>query len=128
MLGLEHGQRTQRGEVGPALCRVSAQHAGVGVASDRLADRRPLRVQRRPVHTTSSRGVEVGKRPEKTVEGGPCPGPGQPGRTVVRGIAHQHLGQLSGAFVVCDAAQDVPAQKEQLDQEGPFGQHRRGVP
>ena len=60
------------------------------------------------------------------MEGGPCLGPGQPGRAVVRGIAYQHQGELSGAFVVCDAAQDMPAQDEQVDQAGLFG-HRWGA-
>ena len=60
------------------------------------------------------------------MEGGSRPGPGQPGRTVVRRIAYQHLGQLRGAFVVCDPAQDMPAQDEQVDQAGPFG-HRWGA-
>ena len=58
------------------------------------------------------------------MEGGSRPGLGQPGRAVVRRVAHQQLGQLRGAFVVCDAAQHIPAQNEQVDQEGLFG-HRR---
>ncbi len=176
MLGLEHGQRTQRGEVGPALRCGPAQHVGFGVAPYRLEDRRSLRLQRGSVRTASSRGVEVGKGLEKTVEGGPCPGlgepgrsivrrvahqllgplriqrglvrtapprgvevgeclgeameggsrpgPGEPGRAVVRRGAHQQLGQAHGLLIVGDAAQHVPAQNEQVDQEGLFG-HRR---
>ena len=79
-LSLEHGQRTQRREVGPALRCGPAQHAGFGVAPDRLEDRRPLRVQRGLARTASSRGVEVGKGLGEAVEGSSRPGPGQPGR------------------------------------------------
>ena len=91
---------------------------GLGVAPDRLEDRRPLRVQRGPVRAASPRGVEVGERLGEAVEGGPRPGPGQPGRAVVRRVAHQLLGQLRGALVVGDPAQHLPAQQEQVDQEG----------
>jgi hypothetical protein len=62
------------------------------------------------------------------MEAGSRPGPGQSGRAIVRRGAHQQLGQARGVLIVGDAAQDVPAQEEQLDQEGRFGQHRRGVP
>ena len=92
-----------------------------------LEDRRPFRVQHSPVPTSPSRGVEVGGCFGEAVEGGPGPGPGQPGRTVVRGIAHHSLGQLRGELVVRDTAQQLPVEQEQVDQEGPFG-HRRWCP
>jgi hypothetical protein len=95
------------------------------VAPDRLEDRRPLRLQRGPVRTAPPRGVEVGECLGEAVEGGSRPGPGQPGRTVVRCGAHQHLGQARGLLVVGDAAQDVPAEEEQVHQEYLFGHRGR---
>ena len=82
-----------------------------------LEDRCPFRVERGPVPTSSSSDVEVGDRVGEAVERGPGPGPGQPGGTVVGGIAHHYLGQLRGGLVVRDTAEELPVEQEQVDQE-----------
>jgi hypothetical protein len=61
------------------------------------------------VRTAAPRGIEVAERLGEAVEGVPRPGPGQPGRTVVQCVAHQHLGQPRGPLVVDDAGQHLPA-------------------
>ena len=108
-LGLEHGQGTQRREVGPALHCGSTQHQGLGVAADGLEDRRPFGVQGGPVGPAPPCCVKVGESLGEAVQGGPRPRPGQPGCAVVRRVPHQCLGQPRGALVVGDPTQDLPA-------------------
>ena len=77
--GLEHGQRTQVREVGPALRCALQQHGGLRVTPDRLEDARPLRVEGGPVRAARSGGVEVGECLGEPVEGASRSRPGQPG-------------------------------------------------
>jgi hypothetical protein len=87
------------------------------MGSGRLEDLRPLRRQRGAVRAALLRGLEIGERIGEAVEGRSCPGPGQQGRAVVRRVANELPGQLSGVFVVGDAAKDMAAQDEQVDED-----------
>ena len=72
-LGLEHGQRPQGRDVGPSLGGPAGQRLGLDVAPERREDCGPLGVERVPVSTALSRGVEVGERLREPVEGAPRP-------------------------------------------------------
>jgi hypothetical protein len=131
-LGVEHCQRAKRREAGPVHGGGPVQFLGLGVGPGRLQDHRPLGGQGGAVGSaTLCRGVEVGQGVGEAVEGRPRPGPGQQSRPVTARpvaaslntarpvTAYQSLGEFSCPLVVGDAAQDLPAQGEQVDQGEP---------
>ena len=103
------------------------QHGGLRVTPDRQEDARPLPVEYRPIRAARSGGVEVSECLREPVEGASRSRPRQQGHAVVGHVVDELLGQLGGTFVVGHPTQHVPAQQEQVDQEGPFGDRRASV-
>lgn len=112
-LSVHGGQRSQRGETGPSLRGIAMQFHGLRMASDRLQERRPLRLQRGtalPRCCAASRSASASAKRWKVALVLALASKALPSS-----VAYQLLGQLRGSLVVGDAAKDVAAQGEQVD-------------
>ena len=89
------------------------------ISPERLEDRRALRLRFGTGQAESLGDVEVGQRLLEAMQAGACPRTRQKRQAVGGEIARKLLCQVGGAFVVGNAAEDLSAEHEQVDQLGP---------
>jgi hypothetical protein len=126
VLGMEHRQCAQRRETGPVPRGRAVQFPGFGPGSGRLQELRPVGRQQDAIQAAVFRRLEVGERLGEAVEDRSRPGPGQQGRAVVGRAADELPGEFRRPLVVGDAAKDMAAQEEQVDEGQRFGRRLRG--
>ena len=117
-LGVESGERAQGAEVGTTLHGLSTDRERLVVASERLIDRGPLRVQGHAIGPQRGRGVEVGQGRREPVEDGRHPGARDEGPGLARRLADELLRERRRPLGVGNPAQHVPAQGDQLHELG----------
>ena len=96
----------------------STDHERLLVVSERLIDRGAFRIDVDPVAPEEGRGVEVCQGRHEPVEDAAHPGARQEGPGVARRLPDELVRQRCGPLGIGDAAQDVAAQRDQLDQLG----------
>ena len=117
-LGAQRSQRRDRGEIGSTFHGLPHDGEGLVVASDRLEDRGAFGIHNGGICSEAPGFVEVTQRIGEAMEYGPRPGPRDEGCAVSRTIVCELFGPRLRPFVVCDAAEDVAAQRHQFDERG----------
>ena len=100
----------------PARGGFLAQGKSFIVAAESLEDCRPLAIGRFGIEREPLGTIDVGQSIVKPMEAGARSGAGDESLCVGRRVAHELVGDLLCPFVIGNAADDQPAQHDQLDQ------------
>jgi hypothetical protein len=92
------------------------QDKGFIVAADGLEDRRALAIDRLDIEREPHGTIHVGQSIVKLVEGGACSSTGDESPWVGGRVAHELFRNLLCPKVISNAADDQPAQRDQLDE------------
>ena len=117
-IGAKRSQRRQRGEIGATFYGVPEDREGLVVASDRLEDGGAFGVHVGGIGSEPQGVIEVTQRVGEAVERGTRAGAREEGYAVGRAIVRELFGPRFSPFVVGDATQDVPTQKQQFNELG----------